>query len=259
MKFRPCIDIHNGKVKQIVGSSLVGEKAKENYVSEHGAAYFAEMYRNDKLAGGHIVMLNGRYSPYYEETKAEALSALRAYPGGLMVGGGITPENAKEFLNAGASHVVVTSFVFVEGKVDRERLTLMKNTVGRSRLVLDLSCRKKEDAYVVASDQWQSTTSEEVGEPLLSELAGYADEFLVHAVDMEGKRSGIEEELVRILGEYAQIPVTYAGGVRSRDDLIKIKEIGKDKVDATIGSALDIFGGTLKYDRIVAEFGNWKL
>ena len=246
MKFRPCIDIHNGKVKQIVGSSLAGEKAKENYVSEHGAAYFAEMYRNDKLAGGHIVMLNGRYSPYYEETKAEALSALRAYPGGLIVGGGITPENAKEFLNAGASHVVVTSFVFVEGKVDRERLTLMKNTVGRSRLVLDLSCRKKENAYVVASDQWQNTTSEEVGEPLLSELAGYADEFLVHAVDMEGKRSGIEEELVRILGEYARIPVTYAGGVRSRDDLIKIKEIGKDKVDATIGSALDIFGGTLK-------------
>ena len=130
MKFRPCIDIHNGKVKQIIGSSLAGEKAKENFVSDHGAAYFAEMYRKDKLAGGHIVMLNGRYTPYYEETKAEAVAALKAYPGGLMVGGGITPENAKEFLSAGASHVVVTSFLFVDGKLDRNRLNLMKTRSG---------------------------------------------------------------------------------------------------------------------------------
>ena len=111
MEFRPCIDIHNGKVKQIVGSSLMdnGDKARENFVSARDAVFFAKLYQRDRLKGGHVILLNPASSSYYEETKRQAIEALRAYPGGLQVGGGICPENAEEFLRAGASHVIVTS------------------------------------------------------------------------------------------------------------------------------------------------------
>ncbi len=255
MRFRPCIDIHNGSVKQIVGSSLAGEKAEENFVSEKGAAYYASLYKEYALTGGHVILLNKAGTKEYEATRAEAVAALRAYPGGLMVGGGITPENASEFLQAGASAVIVTSYVFSGGKVDRERLLEMEKAAGRERLVLDLSCRRVKDSYFVATDRWQNITSEEVGEPLLTELAEHACEFLVHGVDVEGKRSGIEEDLVRLLGQYSPIPVTYAGGVQNEEDLIKIKEVGSNKVDVTIGSALDIFGGALPFERIARKYG----
>ena len=253
MHFRPCIDIHNGKVKQIVGGSLTDEQdfAKENYVSKQNAAWYARLYQSNGLRGGHIIQLNSTDSPYYQATKEQALEALRAYPGGLHAGGGITPKNAEEYLNAGASHVIVTSYVFREGCIYYENLRRMVNTVGKERLVLDLSCRKRDGAYYIVTDRWQRFTKVQVTEALLSELSGYCDEFLVHAVDVEGKASGIEEELAVLLGGWQGIPVTYAGGVGTMEDVRRLKKLGKDRLDVTIGSALSLFGGCIPYQDVV--------
>lgn len=247
MEFRPCIDIHNGKVKQIVGASLkdVGNQAVENYVSEQDAAYFAHLYKDAGISGGHIILLNAKDSEYYGATKEQAKQALAAYPGGLQVGGGITAENAAEFLDAGASHVIVTSYVFREGRIDYDRLNRLRNTVGKERLVLDLSCRRRDDAYYIVTDRWQRFTDEVVTEELLEELASFSDEFLIHAVDVEGKAGGIEQELAAMLGAWGKIPITYAGGVGSFEDLRQLKELGRDRLNVTIGSALDLFGGTM--------------
>lgn len=253
MEFRPCIDIHNGRVKQIVGGSLRDENdgAAENFVADRDAAFYARMYRQEGLSGGHVILLNHRDSGYYKETKNQALSALSAWPGGLQAGGGITPDNGLEFLQAGASHVIVTSYVFREGKVDYGNLEKMADTVGRKHLVLDVSCRKREGQYYVVTDRWQKFTDEAVNEALLDRLSDYADEFLVHAVDVEGKASGIEEELAALLGDWGRIPVTYAGGVGSFEDLAKLKRLGKDRLNVTIGSALDIFGGRMEYKKVL--------
>lgn len=253
MEFRPCIDIHNGRVKQIVGGSLRDENdgAAENFVADRDAAFYARMYRQEGLSGGHVILLNHRDSGYYKETKMQALSALSAWPGGLQAGGGITPDNGLEFLQAGASHVIVTSYVFREGKVDYGNLEKMADTVGRKHLVLDVSCRKREGQYYVVTDRWQKFTDEAVNEALLNRLSDYADEFLVHAVDVEGKASGIEEELAALLGDWGRIPVTYAGGVGSFEDLAKLKRLGKDRLNVTIGSALDIFGGKMEYKKVL--------
>ncbi len=255
MEFRPCIDIHNGKVKQIVGASLKddGDTAQENFVSPVDAAFYAGLYRKDNIKGGHIILLNHCGSDYYEATRAQALEALNAYPGGLQVGGGITPENAREFLEAGASHVIVTSYVFREGKVDYGRLEEMRQTVGREHLVLDLSCRQKDGLYYVVTDRWQKFTDEVVDISLLERLREYADEFLVHAVDVEGRVSGVERELAQLLGSWAKLPITYAGGVASFADLRELKALGRNHVNVTIGSALDLFGGSMEY-RKVLEF-----
>lgn len=255
MEFRPCIDIHNGKVKQIVGSSLKdgGDFAKENFVSEKDAAFYAEFYKKDGIRGGHIILLNPAGSAYYESTKRQALMALMAYPGGLMVGGGIRPQNAGEFLRAGASHVIVTSYVFKDGRVNYGNLKELAAAVGKNRLVLDLSCQKKGGSYYVVTDRWQKFTEEKVTYGFLDSMAEYADEFLVHAVDVEGKASGIEEELAGLLGNWGKIPITYAGGVASFDDLRKLKEAGKNRLNVTVGSALDLFGGAMEY-RKVLEF-----
>lgn len=253
MEFRPCIDIHNGKVKQIVGSSLKdeGDFAKENFVSTQDAPFYARMYQKDHISGGHIILLNAKDSEYYEKTKAQALAALAAYPGGLMVGGGITDENAKEFIEAGASHVIVTSFVFSNGQVNYEHLQRLKDTVGREHLVIDVSCRKRGADYYVVTDRWQKFTDEKVNVELLDKLMDYGDEFLVHAVDVEGKNSGIEEELAALLGSWGKIPVTYAGGVRSFSDLQLLKQLGQGRLNVTIGSALDLFGGQLSYKEVL--------
>lgn len=253
MKFRPCIDIHNGKVKQIVGGSLSdkGNKAEENFVSEQTAAFFAGLYRDKGLKGGHIILLNPVSSEFYEKTKNQALAALREYPGGLMVGGGITPDNAKEYLEAGASHVIVTSYVFKDGKLHYDRLQELKNAVSKKRLVLDLSCRKKENAYYIVTDRWQKYTDVSLNGKTLKELSSFCDEFLVHAVDVEGKARGIEEDVAALLGRECAIPVTYAGGVHSFEDLKKLKHLGRGKVDVTIGSALDLFGGSMKFDEVL--------
>lgn len=254
MEFRPCIDIHNGKVKQIVGGSLTdkNDDAKENFVTEQDADYFADLYRQSGLRGGHVILLNPVSSPFYEATRTQALQALAAYPGGLQVGGGITPQNAEIFLNAGASHVIVTSYVFREGKIDYDRLREMKEAVGRERLVLDVSCKKKTESYVVVTDRWQKETAEEVNEELLNTLSAYCDEFLIHAVDVEGKENGIERELAAMLGTYEGIPITYAGGVHSFEDLQLIKELGRNRINVTIGSALDIFGGCLPFEKVIS-------
>ena len=252
MKFRPCIDIHNGKVKQLVGGTLKdkGNKAQENFVSQKGGAYYANMYKNNNLEGGHIIILNAADSEYIEASKKQALEALHAYEGGLQAGGGITPDNALDFLRAGASHVIVTSYVFNDGCIQYDRLKKLTQLVGKQRLVLDVSCRKIDEGYCIMTDRWQKFTKEVVTLPLLEELSAYCDEFLVHAVDVEGKNGGIETGLVRMLSDYDGIPVTYAGGVHSWDDIELLKKLGKGKIDMTIGSALDLFGGTLSYERL---------
>ena len=258
MEFRPCIDIHNGKVKQIVGKSLrdEGDFAAENFVSERSAADFARLYRKSGLRGGHVILLNAKDSDHYEATKAQALEALAAYPGGLHIGGGITADNAAEFIRAGASHVIVTSYVFSGGEIRFDRLKELDEKIGREHLVLDVSCRKMEDGYYVVTDRWQKLTTERVTPELLTRLSGYADEFLIHAVDVEGQARGIEKELVAMLGEWCQSSgsfpaITYAGGVGSFEDLEELARIGRGRVNVTIGSALDLFGGRMEFEKVI--------
>lgn len=253
MKFRPCIDIHNGKVKQIVGSSLKDKnnEAIENFVSEQSAADFAKLYQRDGIKGGHVILLNGVESEFYEATKLQAMEALSAYPGGLQVGGGITPENARVFIEAGASHVIVTSYVFKDGKINYENLDKLVAAVGKEHVVLDLSCRYLEDGYYIVTDRWQKFTTEKISLELLDKLSQYCDEFLIHAVDVEGKQNGIQSELVALLGKWGKIPITYAGGVHDFKDLENIKTLGHGNLNVTIGSALDLFGGNLKYQDVL--------
>lgn len=253
MRFRPCIDIHNGKVKQIVGGTLAdqGDRAQENFVSEMDAAFYADFYKKDGLRGGHIILLNPVSSPYYEATRRQALEALHRDPGHLQAGGGICPENGMDFLRAGASHVIVTSYVFRDGQLHRGHLERMRDTVGKKQLVLDLSCRKREDGYYIVTDRWQKFTDVRLTMPVLENLAEYCDEFLIHAVDAEGKAAGPERELVRLLGAWEGIPVTYAGGIGSFEHLRQIREDGKGRVDVTVGSALDLFGGALPYQKVL--------
>jgi phosphoribosylformimino-5-aminoimidazole carboxamide ribotide isomerase len=303
MEFRPCIDIHNGKVKQIVGGTLrdEGDRAAENFVSEQDAPFYADMYRRYGLRNGHVILLNSHDSDYYEATKKQAEAALREWPGGLQVGGGITPDNAAKFLDAGASHVIVTSYVFRDGHIDRQRLDRMVAAAGKEHLVLDLSCRKKNDHYYIVTDRWQKFTDTEVTVEALTELSLYCDEFLIHAADVEGKAHGVERGLIPILaegarraaeeaigkksdsntditaipdgtknntadglagmkngnsaeelsGEMESFPVTYAGGIGSFADLEWIREAGQRRINVTIGSALDIFGGSMKFENVL--------
>ena len=232
MEFRPCIDIHNGRVKQIVGGSLKdrNDEAKENFVAKKGADYYAELYAAHHIKGGHIILLNPASSEYYEATRKQALRALEAYPQGLQIGGGIHAENATEYLDAGASH-----------------------EVRKEHLVLDLSCRKRDDKYYIVTDRWQKYTDEVVDEKILNLLMSYCDEFLIHAVDVEGKAQGIETQLVSQLGEWGQMPITYAGGVHSYEDIDLLKKLGKDRIHVTIGSALDIFGGSLSFEEVIKK------
>ena len=248
MRFRPCIDLRGGKVVQIVGGSLQegpNEGPITNFQTERSPAYFGHLYRSHDLAGGHVISLG----PGNHEA---ALSALRAFPGGLQYGGAVTGENAKVYLDAGASHVIVTSHVFHKGQVDLERLRQLIRAISKDRLVLDLSCRKKRGGYWVVTDRWQRFTDLPVTGKTLESLAGYCAEFLVHGVDVEGKRAGIDEKLVEILGSSSPIPITYAGGARSLEDLDRIKDLGQGRVDLTIGSALDIFGGTIQFQDVIA-------
>jgi phosphoribosylformimino-5-aminoimidazole carboxamide ribotide isomerase len=240
-------------VKQIVGGSLrdQGDTASENFVSEQDAGFYADFYQKDGLKGGHIILLNPVSSPYYEATKAQALEALRAYPKGLQIGGGVNETNAPQFLDAGASHVIVTSYVFRDGQVHYDNLRRLVSGIGKEHLVLDLSCRRREDGYYIVTDRWQKFTDVRLDIDVLDELAGYCDEFLIHAADVEGKSSGIETELAALLGSWGRIPVTYAGGVGSYADLEQLRMLGQDRLDVTVGSALDLFGGALSYRRIL--------
>ena len=253
MRFRPCIDIHNGKVKQIVGGSLrdEGNSARDNFASELGAEYYAGLYRRDGLKGGHIILLNPPGSEYYDETRTQAMSALKAYPGGMQLGGGINAENAEDYLKAGASHVIVTSYVFRDGTFHRENLEKLVSAAGKEHIVLDLSCRKKEDGYYIVTDRWQKFTDVKLCPEILDDLAGSCDEFLIHGVDVEGKSSGMEAGLVRMLAGWEGIPVTYAGGIGSVEDLERFREVSGGRLDFTIGSALDLFGGKIPYEKLV--------
>ena len=250
MRFRPCIDLREGRVVQIIGSSLIdknSETLKTNFETDRSPGDFAKMYKEDNLPGGHVISLG-------PGNKEAALSALRAYTGGFHIGGGITPQNAVAYLDAGASHVIVTSYVFSNGRIDLEKLKLLQETVGKDRLVLDLSCRKKGSDFWIVTDRWQKFTNEIISPEILNQLADHCDEFLVHGVDVEGKMEGIQAELIGILGKYSPIPVTYAGGVKALSDLDLVKEVGQNRVDLTIGSALDIFGGTVPYRNVVEWF-----
>ncbi|MES2605645.1 MAG: phosphoribosylformimino-5-aminoimidazole carboxamide ribotide isomerase [Pseudomonadota bacterium] len=247
MRFRPCIDLHHGKVVQIVGGSLNEQDTaslQTNFTSSNTPAYFAQLYRDADLRGGHVIALG-------KGNEDAALSALRAWPGGMQYGGGVTPDNAKVYLDAGASHVIVTSYVFADGRIDSDRLSSLVTVVGKKRLVLDLSCRSRNGRFFVVTDRWQKFTEEEVNAELLQRLSRSCDEFLVHGVDVEGLRQGIQEELISLLGEHSPCPVTYAGGVHQLSDLDDVKQLGNGRVDLTIGSALDIFGGAVKFAEVV--------
>ena len=246
--FRPCIDLHEGKVKQIVGGTLAEERGglRTNFVSDRSAAWYAELYKHDGLAGGHVIMLG-------PGNEAEARAALAAYPGGLQIGGGVNADNAGAWLDAGASHVIVTSWVFREGRVDWERLAKLIQTIGKEKLVLDLSCRRRGENYFVVTDRWQRFTDVALGSDPLQHLARYCAEFLIHAVDVEGLCRGIDRELVEKLAKWLSLPATYAGGANSLTDLEEVTRVGLGRIDLTIGSALDIFGGSgVRYADVVA-------
>jgi phosphoribosylformimino-5-aminoimidazole carboxamide ribotide isomerase len=240
--------LRNGKVVQIVGGTLSEDSAtmRTNFVSERPAAWFADLYRHDGLTGGHVIMLGAG-------NDAEARAALAAYPGGLQIGGGVNATNARAWLDAGASHVIVTSWVFRDGQVDWARLEELVKIVGRERLVLDLSCRIRAGQYFVVTDRWQKFTDVILSPETLEKFSQYCAEFLIHAVDVEGLCRGIDGELVAKLGQWSPLPVTYAGGANSLTDLETVARLGLGKVDLTIGSALDIFGGTgVRYADAVA-------
>ena len=251
--FRPCIDLHEGRVKQIVGSSIDVARPgalRTNFVSEKPPAWYAELYRRDNLRGGHVIKLG-------QGNDDAAREALAAWPGGLQIGGGVTADNAAEWIDAGASHVIVTSWLFRDGKFDEDRLKQLGQAVGQARLVLDLSCRRRGDEYFVVTDRWQTFTELRVNADTLGSLAKRCDEFLIHGVDVEGLGQGIDETLVRLIAGHSPIPATYAGGARSMDDLRRVTELGQRRVHLTIGSALDIFGGDgVRYEDAVAF--NWK-
>ena len=246
--FRPCIDLHEGKVKQIVGGTLAGApgQLQTNFVSERSAAWYARLYQADGLRGGHVILLGpGNETP--------AREALQAYPGGLQFGGGVNLDNARDWLEAGASHVIVTSWVFHHGAIDYQRLQQLAAAIGKNRLVLDLSCRLRDGQYLVVTDRWQHFTDTTVTRENLEKLSAWCAEFLVHAVDVEGLCRGIDERLVQILAEGSPLPVTYAGGAQSLMDLETVARLGQGRVDLTIGSALDIVGGTgVRYADAVA-------
>lgn len=251
MRFRPCIDIHDGKVKQIVGSSLNDSGAVENFVSAKDADYFAGLYKENDLRGGHIILLNKVGTLEYELTKAQAIKGLKAFKCGMQIGGGITADNAVEYTDF-ASHVIVTSYVFKDGNIYEDNLKKLVGAVGREKIVLDLSCRKKDGEYYITTDRWQKMTNVNITYEMLDYFAGFCDEFLIHAVDVEGKQNGIERDLVELLAGWNGIDITYAGGVRSIEDMKLLKAMGHDRIDVTVGSALDLFGGNMKFEDAVA-------
>jgi len=250
VEFRPCIDLHDGKVKQIVGETLNTDLV-ENFVSSYSSSYYAELFKRDGLHGGHVIMLG-------PNNEAAAKEALAAYPGGLQVGGGIRADNAEQYIDAGASHVIVTSFIFKDGKLDWDNLHAIVEKVGKERLVIDLSCKARDGRWYVVTNQWKQFSDFEVNEDNIAELEQYCDELLVHAVDVEGKQSGIQQSLVRDLADWTSIPTTYAGGARSFEDIELFHTISKGKLGLTIGSALSIFGGTLSYEQVLEAFKKYE-
>jgi len=250
--FRPCIDLHAGQVKQIVGGTLSddGTGLRTNFVATQPAAWFATRYRDDGLDGGHVIKLG----PGNDDAARQALAA---WPGGLHLGGGVTGDNAAAWLSAGAGKVIVTSWLFPERRFAAERLHALSRAIGRERLVVDLSCRRVASAdgpsWVVAMDRWQVLTDCVLSASALASMAAWCSEFLVHAADVEGLCRGIDADLVAALGRWSPIPCTYAGGGSRIDDLAQVHALSTGRVDLTFGSALDLFGGTgVRYAECVA-------
>ncbi|KAI9826660.1 MAG: Enzyme that catalyzes the fourth step in the histidine pathway [Thelocarpon impressellum] len=191
-RFRPCIDLHSGQVKQIVGGTLttITDDLKTNHVSKLPASHFADLYRQNDVIGAHVIMLG----PGNEEA---ARDALRAWKGGLQIGGGISESTAAEWINWGAEKVIITSYLFPRGKFSMDRLRSVLAALGddKQKLVIDLSCRRKEDTWIVAMDKWQTLTDMEVNQESISLLEPLCSEFLIHAADNEGLQRGIDEEL----------------------------------------------------------------
>ncbi|KAI4702849.1 Histidine biosynthesis bifunctional protein hisB [Alternaria sp. Ai002NY15] len=241
-RFRPCIDLHAGSVKQIVGGTLnttTPDVLKTNWTSEHPSAFYADLYKQHDLTGAHVIMLG----PGNDQAAQEALEA---WKGGMQVGGGITEKNAAEWIERGADKVIITSYLFPSSTFSMDRLRAVLHALDndKTKLVIDLSCRRKDDKWFVATNKWQTITDFELNQESISLLEPHCSEFLIHAADVEGLQRGIDHELVAKLAEWCSIPVTYAGGGRSIEDLELVKELSKGKVDLTIGSALDIFGGS---------------
>jgi phosphoribosylformimino-5-aminoimidazole carboxamide ribotide isomerase len=251
MKFRPCIDLHKGRVKQIVGGTLSDHNCRAlqtNFEAAQPSHWYANLYRQDQLTGGHIIQLG-------PGNRQAAKAALGAWPQAMQIGGGIGIDNAAEWLDAGASAIIVTSWVFHDGRVDMGRLEQLSQLVGSDRLVLDLSCRRRQDGYYIVTNRWQTFTDERIDQHLLDHLSRYCSEYLIHAVDVEGKCRGIETPLVELLGRWAQIPITYAGGIHTPQDIDLIRQLGGGRIDFTVGSALDIFGGRgLRYADLARDF-----
>lgn len=256
MEFRPCIDIHNGKVKQIVGSSLkdAGNFANVNFTADKPSSYYAKLYKKDNIKGAHVIMLNAKDSEYYGATYEAAIEALMAYPGGLQIGGGINASNARDFIDKGASHVIVTSFAFADGVIKYDNLAKLREAVGREHIVLDLSAGLKDGKFLVVTDRWQKYTDAEISVKLFEDLSEYCAEFLVHGIDVEGKRKGPDFKLVEALSDISKtvkLPITYAGGISEISDITMLESIGNGRINFTVGSALDLYGGTLSYKELV--------
>lgn len=248
MKFRPCIDLHQGEVKQIVGSTLSDKRPDHlitNFTSSKPVEWYGTLYQKDQLKGGHIIQLGAN-------NDIAASKALASWKNGMQLGGGINANNATSWLDKGAEKVIVTSYVFSGGQVHQENLDALFKVTGKERLVIDLSCRKKDGKYWIVTDRWQKFTTVEVNISTLDFFANYCSEFLIHAVDKEGKNSGIEKELIQLLGAWGKIPITYAGGIASWEDIKEIQQLGRGKIDFTVGSALDLFGGKqIEYQKLV--------
>ncbi|KAF2114894.1 hypothetical protein BDV96DRAFT_521457 [Lophiotrema nucula] len=241
-RFRPCIDLHAGSVKQIVGGTLSdtsNDTLKTNFTSEHPSAFYADLYKKNDCAGAHVIMLG-------PGNEVAAQEALEAWKGGMQVGGGITEKNAKDWIEKGAEKVIITSYLFPTNTFSLPRLEAVLQALenDKTKLVIDLSCRRKDGSWFVATNKWQTITDFELNQESISLLEPHCSEFLIHAADVEGLQRGIDHELVSKLADWCTIPVTYAGGGRSIDDLELVKKLSNGKVDLTIGSALDIFGGS---------------
>ncbi|KAH9448534.1 hypothetical protein MJO28_014991 [Puccinia striiformis f. sp. tritici] len=246
--FRACLDLHAGQVKQIVGGSLdlrEPDKLQTNFESSQPIEYYTDLYRQHQLTGTHLIKLG----PANDEV---ARRGLESWPGQIQVGGGINLDNAQDWLDAGASKVIVTSYLFPDQKLDTDRLRKLTERIGKNQLVIDLSCKRVRSSWMVAMNQWTTLTDTEVNQATLDDLSESCSEFLIHAADYEGLCQGIDTELVQRLGEWAKIPVTYAGGAKAASDLSLVDSLSNGKVDLTFGSSLDIFGGQLvKFDDLV--------
>jgi phosphoribosylformimino-5-aminoimidazole carboxamide ribotide isomerase len=252
--FRPCIDIHDGAVKQIVGGSLNDKSAIENFVSDRGAKYFANLYKEYNLPGGHIIILNKSGTDEYEKSLAQAKEALAVFPGGMQIGGGVNDKNAASFLEMGASAVIVTSFIFTDGQINKERLRIISERA-KGKLVLDLSVRAKGGEYFITTDRWKTVTDVKLNFETMDYLAGFSSEFLVHAADAEGLREGADGRVLSVLSDFAKkrdFPITYAGGIK---DTHEAERIARNNLCFTIGTSLDIFGGNIPFRKLALTYG----